>query len=93
MGKIKLDPMSDIEQADEINKSFVSIQRPKEGKPCFFVLAGEPQSINPKFTLNETFPRFASHSARKEVVLASLVMLQMVSDVTTNGFVFNSFNF
>ena len=51
--KAKLSPKSDIIKADEMKLTVVTLQNPGRGKPPFFVLVGQPQTINESSNFND----------------------------------------
>jgi hypothetical protein len=51
--KAKLSPKSDIIKADEMKLTVVTLQNPGRGKSPFFVLVGQPQTINESSNFND----------------------------------------
>ena len=70
--KSKLDKQSDIIRADEIKVAVISIQNAKKKKCPFFVLAGQPQTVNMPSSFNE-FVTQACLSVCNELKEADLV--------------------
>jgi len=70
--KSKLDKQSDIIRADEIKVAVISIQNVKKKKCPFFVLAGQPQTVNMPSSFNE-FVTQACLSVCNELKEADLV--------------------
>jgi hypothetical protein len=58
-------PDSDIERADEIKIAVLSVQNTKQGKPCFSVLVGQPQSINMASCFNENVATVVDRVAKE----------------------------
>lgn len=72
--KVKLASDSDIEQAKEIKLAVLSLQHPTNSKPCFFVAAVQPQTINMVSSFNDTVISFVNCYVQKAEVLIWLVL-------------------
>ena len=63
--KKKLDPKSDIIRADEIKLAVITVQRPKRGACPFFVLAGQPQTINMVSQFNQQITTWVTEACKE----------------------------
>ena len=63
--KEKLDPKSSVIRADEIKLAVVTVQQPRSGACPFFVLAGQPQTINMVSQFNQQITKWVTEACKE----------------------------
>lgn len=61
-------PNSSLVRAEEVKVAVLTVQKRKHGKPCFFTLAGQPQSLNMNSPFNDVVTKLVvekSEQSRK----------------------------
>lgn len=65
---------SDVIRADEVKVAVLTLQKRKQGKPCFVTLAGQPQTLNMNSSFNDVITKLVLEKAKhsRKIDLASV---------------------